>query len=125
VRISVSPPDATLHLDGKRLPSATSSIPLPRDGVLHTLRAEATDHAPKSVEFVVKDGLAIGLSLMPIAPAAAASATVDAEPEPATPTPGPRVAPRAPRPPRASSTDCSKPFFLDHEGIKRVRPECR
>jgi tRNA A-37 threonylcarbamoyl transferase component Bud32 len=126
VRLSVSPAEATLHLDGKPLPRATS-LALPRDGVLHTLRVEAKDHAPKSVEFVVKDGLAIGLSLMPIAaPAVAASAEAEPEAEPlAGAALEPRVSSRSVRRARAPSPDCSKPFFLDHDGIKRVRPECR
>jgi serine/threonine protein kinase len=131
VRFSVSPPGATLFLDGTELPPGTASKVLPADGSTHSLRAEAKGHAPRSLEFSANGDLTVDISLTPIAQA---PATADAKTGPvrapvrggrpivARPvtTAAPAASPAAP--PKA---DCSSPFFLDADGIKRVRPECR
>jgi serine/threonine protein kinase len=131
VRFSVSPPGATLFLDGTELPPGTASKVLPADGSTHSLRAEAKGHAPRSLEFSANGDLTVDISLTPIAQA---PATADAKTSPVrgpvrggrpivgrpVTTAAPAASPAAP--PKA---DCSSPFFLDADGIKRVRPECR
>jgi serine/threonine protein kinase len=131
VRFSVSPPGATLFLDGTELPPGTASKVLPADGSTHSLRAEAKGHAPRSLEFSANGDLTVDISLTPIAQP---PATADAKTGPVrgpvrggrpivsrpVTTAAPAASPAAP--PKA---DCSSPFFLDADGIKRVRPECR
>jgi hypothetical protein len=130
VRFSISPPSARLYLDGAELPPGTAAKVLPADGSTHALRAEAEGHAPRSLEFTATGDLTVDLSLTPLSKAAAAAP----EPKSASPRGVPRsrpvARPTAPAPVNSPAVtvakpDCSSPFFLDSDGIKRVRPECR
>jgi serine/threonine-protein kinase len=131
VRFSVSPPGATLFLDGAELPAGTASKVLPADGSTHSLRAEAQGHAPRTLEFTANGDLTVDISLRPNVQA---PATAEAKAAPARgpvrggrPIVGRPVTTAAPAasPATPPKPDCSSPFFLDADGIKRVRPECR
>jgi serine/threonine-protein kinase len=130
VRFSISPPGARLYLDGAELPPGTGSKVVPADGSTHALRAEADGHAPRSLEFTATGDLTVDLSLTPLSQAHAAApepksapsrGVVRGRPVARPPTPAPANSPAV----TAAKPDCSSPFFLDAEGIKRVRPECR
>lgn len=132
IRFSVSPPGATLFLDGSELPAGTASKVLPADGATHSLRAEAKNHAPRSLEFTANGDLTVDISLRPVTPAPAVTAEPKTAPVVRGPVRGRPVTTSRPATTAPATTattppkpDCSSPFFLDSDGIKRVRPECR
>lgn len=122
VRIEVEPHSAQLTLDGRTLSTNPTSERLPLDGQTHTLRAEAPQHTSWQTEFVLTADKVIRHSLSPIAPVASAGPAEPPRraqrrrPAASSPEPAPSARPAAPK--------CQIPYFVDADGIRRLRPEC-
>jgi eukaryotic-like serine/threonine-protein kinase len=142
VALQASPSEAKLYLDNEALPANPTTKLLLADGKAHVLRAEAAGFANATSEFSPTKDTTVVLTLAPVdratrssdssssssrrypvypvragrpvAGAPAAGAAVAAAPAPATPL---TAAPAKP--------NCDNPIFLDKDGIRRVRPECR
>ena len=140
VELRALPAEAKLFLDGQALPSNPTSRILDIDGKIHRLRAEADGYATATAEFKATRDTVLELSLnqvTPVAteePAGSASAkartshgrtnwkrpdTTAAPVPPPQPPPAPTAAPTSAKP-----ASCAAPFFVDKDGIKRIRPEC-
>jgi serine/threonine-protein kinase len=145
VRVSVTfqatPAEAKLFLDGEALTSNPATKLVLANGAAHVLRAKAPGFAESTREFSPTKDMLLELALVPLeregkAAAPAASDTPSGSrrapqsfrapvapirpPVASGPSPGaPTAAPAAPKP------NCDSPFFLDKDGIRRVRPECR
>ncbi|HEX2673748.1 MAG TPA: serine/threonine-protein kinase [Polyangiaceae bacterium] len=144
VALQASPAEAKLFLDDEPLAANPTTKLMLTDGKAHVLRAEAPGFANATSEFSPSKDSTVALTLTPVdratktsdsssssssthrsyirfgrpaAGTAPATAPVAAVPA-AAPTPTPAAA--APAKP-----DCSNPIFLDKDGIRRVRPECR
>ncbi|MET0794902.1 MAG: hypothetical protein ABW061_25510, partial [Polyangiaceae bacterium] len=140
IDFQATPRQAKLYVDDEALSSNPATKVLPVDGKIHVLRAEAPGFASATTEFSPKQDTLLELALSsadhaapanqgssgarrvvghigrPIAtPAVVAPASAAPTPTPATAT---AAAPTA-RP------NCDSPIFLDKDGIRRVRPECR
>jgi serine/threonine-protein kinase len=140
-RVSISlraqPAEAKLYLDGKELPSNPTTTLLPPDDKIHEFRAEAPGFVEATTQFSPTRDSALELSL--------ARAERNSE-DRSDSRPGPRRVGggRVVRPATgtaatangaataaataqaaAQKPDCDQPFFLDKDGIRRVRAECR
>ncbi|HET9955067.1 MAG TPA: protein kinase [Polyangiaceae bacterium] len=128
IRVSVSPQQAQLTLDGTRV-TAEDLLELPIDGREHVLMASAPGYETMTRNFEVTSALeTIEVALNPARRSAASTPVQNKRPAvsaasvPASDADDPidmRVAEPAAR------KDCDNPFFVDARGIKRVRPECR
>src|SRR6478736_1924830 len=119
VALQATPPEAKLYLDDEPLPAnATSEFSPTKDStVALTLTpvdrggARPNELSPATAHRYMRFG-------RPAAGTAPTPATAPVAPTPAaTPAPATAAAPAKP--------DCSNPIFLDKDGIRRVRPECR
>ncbi len=129
IRIKVDPPEAEVFLDDQKLPSNPTSKVLPIDGKVYKLRASAPGYIETVSEFspMRDESGRAGAPKMPSDQGALVRSAQD---------PGARCAGcRQRRPPRlrrpASSptkpskpASCAQPFYVDSDGIKKVRPEC-
>jgi serine/threonine-protein kinase len=131
LHLSASPPQAKLFLDDQELPSNPASKLLPIDGSKHRLRAEAEGFLPEVVELSPTQDDSIVLALKP-APASSSSGAPRRfvggrkyVPPPAKmPPPTGNPVPSARPPDAPKKSPCEQPFFLDSDGIKKIRPEC-
>ncbi|HEY3495693.1 MAG TPA: serine/threonine-protein kinase [Polyangiaceae bacterium] len=137
VEFRATPPEAKLFLDGQPLPSNPTSRVLEIDGAIHRLKAEADGFATATAEFKATRDTVLELSLNALtespspveAPSSSASSKKPSggrnwkrPPEPPVappPTPTPTPTPATGKP-----ASCAAPFFVDKDGIKRIRPEC-
>jgi len=144
IGLQATPPEAKLFLDGEALPTNPSTKLLTVDGKAHVLRAEAPGFANASTEFSPSQDTTVELLLSSLGtaertehparstgtgsghyvgrvgrPVAGAAAPPTAPPV-TTPTVAPPSAVTA-----APKPNCDSPIFLDKDGIRRVRPECR
>lgn len=132
IRFSVTPPEAELFLDDQKLPSNPTSKVLPIDGTVHKLRASAPGYVDAVAEFQPTRDDVIELLLQKAAPAEPATSATAAKartkarvtatpaPQATAPTPAPAASPAKP----AKPASCAQPFYVDANGIKRVRTEC-
>jgi serine/threonine-protein kinase len=125
ITLRASPAQARLFLDGEALPANPTTRLFPADGKTHVLRAEAPGFSDASTEFEPTRDTALELTLAPLARVSEPSGTsprrVVRGGRPAAPVTKPTASVAAPSP----KPDCDSPFFLDKDGIRRVRPECR
>ncbi len=126
LRLRANPERAKLWLDGEQLATNPADRVLPMDGTSHRLRAEAEGFEPKIVDFVASKDETIELSLtaVPEPPASARrrAPVVRVPPRPAAaPPPAPAAATPAPA---AKKPNCEHPFFIDSDGIKKLRKDC-
>jgi len=143
VALQASPSDAKLYLDDEPLPTNPTTKLLSTDGKAHVLRAEAPGFVNATTEFSpTKDGT-VALTLSPTdrathsgdssAPSAhrypvnpaRAGRPVAAAPAAAPVAAAPAPAPAAPVAAAPAKPNCDNPIFLDKDGIRRVRAECR
>lgn len=144
VALQATPAEAKLFLDDEPLPANPTTKLLLADGKAHVLRAEAPGFANATSEFSPTKDSTVALTLTAVGGAktndssssssskqhsyirfgrpAAAAAPAPAAPAAAAPVATPAAAPVAAAP---AKPDCSNPIFLDKDGIRRVRPECR
>ena len=130
IAFSAEPSDAKIYLDDEELPSNPTSKVLDVDGKVHRLRVEAPGYFAMSSEFTAErdDTMALELKKVPAAEHAIATSSA-APPSPlrrarpvAARAPAPEPEPAAAR--SAKPAACARPFFVDSDGIKKVRPEC-
>jgi serine/threonine-protein kinase len=130
IRFKVDPPEAELFLDEQKLPSNPTSKVLPIDGKVYKLRASASGYVETVSEFSPTRDEVVELALQKSAVEQAPSAEphkgkgkvrwAPAAPPPAAATPAPASSPAKPSKPAS----CAQPFYVDSDGIKKVRPEC-
>jgi serine/threonine protein kinase len=135
------PTDAKLYLDGDPLPSNPTSKVMRVDDAVHRFRAEADGFNTATSEFTSRQDTKLELSLTQATPAAPAATVAEDEGQGSTAKghwrfvrPGARVRPTAENtgvaPPPVTPTaaphaaNCESPFFVDKDGIKKMRPEC-
>ncbi len=126
IRFKVEPAEAELFLDDQKLPSNPTSKVLPIDGAVHKLRATASGYIESVSEFSATKDDSIELTLQKVAgePEEAASSEPRRSRSKSRHTAAPVVAaPAAPTAPSRPAT-CAQPFYVDSNGIKKVRPEC-
>jgi len=145
VALQASPAEAKLYLDDEPLPTNPTTKLLLADGKAHVLRAEAPGFANATSEFSSLKDTTVALTLAPVDRAAHANDSsanspssshrypttypvragrpVSGAPAPAAAAPAaPAAVPVAAAP---AKPNCDNPIFLDKDGIRRVRPECR
>lgn len=135
ITLRAEPSGAKLFLDDEELPSNPMVKVMEVDSEIHSLRAEAPGYLASSAEFTVRHDDTVALSLTKAEepasvvppPSASAASTPGAWSKGrvtksravrlATPQPVSEVRHEKP-------TRCAQPFFVDSDGIKRIRPEC-
>jgi serine/threonine-protein kinase len=133
INFRVSPPGASITVDGRVLPPGTTSQTFPSDDATHVLKVESAGLPTVIREFALTRDDTLDVHL------AQRSAPVNA-PANAAAKPPPRAAPPPPaKPAPAHATtaapaktgndtpakpDCESPSYFDANGIKRFRPEC-
>ena len=138
VALQASPAEAKLYLDNELLPANPTTKLLAADGKAHVLRAEAPGFANATTEFSPTQATTIDLALTSLdkpeksnGNSGSNSSNVRRPSYVGRPVAGPSPAAAAPVAPAAAPAttpakpDCSSPIFLDKDGIRRVRPECR
>jgi len=128
LQLRATPPDAKLYLNDELLPSNPTSKVLPINGTVYRLRAEASGYATGVEEFSpTRDG-DVEITLQKLSGSAADKlhprAGVRTSGRVVTPTP----AASAPKPVVSAAPqkpNCTQPFFVDTDGIKKLRPDCR
>lgn len=130
LQLRASPPEARLFLNDEALPSNPTSKVLPINGSVYRLRAEAPGYSTGVEEFSpTRDGeIEINLQKATTASSEKAASRGARGVRIATPPPNPAAAkPSAPAPASAApaKVSCAQPFFVDSDGIKKLRPDCR
>jgi hypothetical protein len=130
--VSVTPGDAALYLDGRRLSSAPVSESLVADTTEHELRAEAEgfETLTERVRLDADLNLKLMMRALPAPdppedtkpqpratgrkrpPRRGPTQSVTASPTPAPPTPAP------------AGPDCNPPYYIGSDGLKHYRREC-
>ncbi|MEO8901630.1 MAG: serine/threonine-protein kinase, partial [Polyangiaceae bacterium] len=115
VELRSLPGNAQLFLDNEALFGNPATRVLPKDGKIHVLRAVSDGYHPATAEFTVPkdDGVELRLEKLEADPKASPAPTAARQP----------VTRRRPKqaPPAAN---CAQPFFMDKDGIKKLRREC-
>ena len=123
--MTVAPPQAVISLDGRPLASSPVTVSLPKDDLVHELRAEADGFEPFMRQLRLDKDLVLTIELSTAAPTAP-----EPPPEPAvTPTkrrPRPvsrpqapaRADPAAPDVAKPAAVDCDPPFYIGDDGLK-------
>jgi hypothetical protein len=119
VQLSVTPTDANFVLDGRTLGKGISKFELPISDTLHELRVNAEGYTGHVQTFKVSGPMTIAVSLVakPGVRKTVVRGRVGAQVSPPS-------APAANSPKTAEPASCDNPFFVDAQGIKRVRPNC-
>jgi serine/threonine protein kinase len=125
VAFHASPAQAKLYLDGELLAANPTTRLLAVDGSTHVLRAEAPGFSDASTEFSPTRDTTLELTLTPLARDAEASGVSPRRVVRGGRTAAPVAKPEVSAPAPVQKPDCESPFFLDKDGIRRVRPECR
>ena len=121
IELQITPQEAELVLDGRLLARGSRELFLPLDGVLHRLEVSARGYEPVTRQFAVAGPETFSIELEPktgvrrLAPPAAPRV----KREPAAPVTTAPLEPVSPAP-----LACDSPFFVDQQGIRRVRAEC-
>jgi hypothetical protein len=136
IAIRVTPPGASLTVDGRAFPAGTRSVVFPVDDALHVLKVEAPGFSSAMREFKLDHAETLDVHLLPVSLSQAASRLLGELPKAARAPGKSRIAARlaptgvAPVAPVKTSNDgpakvdCDSPSFFDPNGIKRFRAEC-
>jgi serine/threonine protein kinase len=118
IELRATPGNARLFLDGQPLVGNPTLRVMPVDGKLHQLRADLNGHQTAAAEFKVERDATVELRLTPlvVAPPAAKAAQ--------RPSEAPVRKKAETSKPRRKTANCNQPFFVDTDGIKKVRPGC-
>lgn len=119
IRLEVTPANAQLSLDGHPIAVGTDEVTLPIGDATHELIAEADGYARSAHAFKVASSTTITLELTRAPEAKKTSGTRMRVAPPSAVIP---AAPPVVTKPAAAA--CDNPFFVDAQGIKRVRPNC-
>jgi serine/threonine protein kinase len=129
--MTVAPPQAVISLDGRPLASSPVTVSLPKDDLVHELRAEADGFEPFVRQLRLDKDLVLTIELSTAAPTAR-----EPPPEPPVtatkrrPRPGSRpqapvrADPAAPDAAKPAVVDCDPPFYIGDDGLKHYRREC-
>lgn len=109
-----TPGNARLFLDGQALIGNPALRVMPADGTPHQLRAELEGYEPASADFSATRDQVVDLQLGQLLP----------PPETKRRTVAPRRTSSPAKKPQAATAGCAQPFFVDTDGIKKVRPGC-
>jgi hypothetical protein len=137
IEFQVQPPDAQLVLDGRLLEAGVAHVLLPLDGMPHLLEVSARGYEPVARTFAVSGPEKLSIELEPKLAVRTPLPTAPVRPKRPAPARVP-AAPAASDAPDATATavksssaaaatlppDCESPFFVDEQGIRRVRREC-
>jgi eukaryotic-like serine/threonine-protein kinase len=114
IELRSTPPTAQLFFDDQPLAGNPAVQVMPKDGAPHRARAELPGYRTATADLKASQDDIVSLSLDPL--------------------PKPRETTRAkgaPRPPAKSTpkvagsvTGCAQPFYLDADGIKKIKPQC-
>jgi serine/threonine-protein kinase len=133
IQFEIKPPGAQLALDGRPLGAGVLDAFLPLDGVQHRLEVSARGYEPVTRTFAVAGPEKLTVELEPKVelppPPPRPAASVRVKRPAATEAPAAArgaVKEGATRAPAASAAPpvCDSPFFVDKQGIRRVRAEC-
>jgi serine/threonine protein kinase len=116
LKVGAAPIKARLYLDGQRLSSNPYSATAPADSAEHSIRAEAPGYVPEKriVTFDKDVDLELGLVPVPYKPIRGKM----------TPRPSGSVTADAPPVVEGPQVDCNPPYYIDENGIRRLKPEC-
>jgi serine/threonine-protein kinase len=117
IELRATPGNARLFLDGQALIGNPTLRGMPADGKLHLLRAELDGYQTATAEFSAQRNAVVELHLTPLPPPPA-----PAKAPPRTVSPARKNAPI--KKSRPAGAGCAQPFFVDADGIKKVRPGC-
>jgi serine/threonine-protein kinase len=112
IRLRAVPASAGLFWDDQRLASNPATITHAADGTVHTVRAEARSFVARRVQIVVDKGADLLLTLDRVPAQTATLATAGASTA--------RTAQTA----SAPAPDCTPPYYIDSQGIKKFKPRC-
>ena len=139
IEFKVTPGEAKLFLDDEPLPSNPTSKVLRVDGAIHRLRATADGFNAATAEFTATRDTTLDLDLTPIAAPVVAATDDDSSASkgrprgtvrpygrvrPVAPVTTPTTTEATPPAPAPKVANCDSPFFVDKDGIKKMRPEC-
>lgn len=117
IELRATPGEARLYLDGELVQGNPAIRVLPADGRIHQLRGELDGYQTASAEFSVTREDAVALKLEPLSKTPSKTTgkkgEVTSKPTKKTPAKAPAAAP-----------NCAQPFFVDSDGIKKVKPGC-
>jgi eukaryotic-like serine/threonine-protein kinase len=113
VELRASPSGARVYLDGVLVDGNPALRVLPNDGKVHDLRAELAGYQSATAQFTATRDDIVELRLDALK--AATSAKSPAPSRPASP---------ATKKASATKPNCTQPFFVGSDGIKRVKPGC-
>jgi serine/threonine-protein kinase len=123
INFRVSPPGASITVDGRPLPLGTTSQVFPSDDGVHVLKVESSGFPPVVREFSLNrdDTLEVHLAQR-AAPARAVTRSTSPPPKPTSVHVAPSSTPKPSEAP--SKPECDSPSYFDANGIKRFRAEC-
>jgi eukaryotic-like serine/threonine-protein kinase len=113
VELRASPTGARVFLDGELVEGNPALRVLPTDGKVHELRAELAGHQTASAQFTATRDDVVELHLDALKAATSANSTAPSRP-----------AHQATKKASATKPNCTQPFFVDSDGIKKVKPGC-
>jgi len=117
LQLRAVPSDARLFLDGEALMGNPSFQMLPVDGKRHLLRAESEGFDTATAEFAATRDDVVELRLEKLAAPSRPGRRLASPPTKAP-------AATAPVKSAAPAANCAQPFFIDADGIKKIRPGC-
>jgi len=129
INFRVSPPGASISIDGRLLPPGTTSQTFPADDATHLLKVESSGLPTVIREFsLTRDDtldVHLGQRSAPVStPARAPSKAPPPPPAKVPPAHATAVAPAKTVNDTPAKPDCESPSYFDANGIKRFRPEC-
>jgi eukaryotic-like serine/threonine-protein kinase len=123
IKFHADPPETQLIVDGSLLAGERMEMTMVKDGKLHDLRADADGYEPLTRKFEASSSTTLDISLTRKKGAAHRALQHVAHASKVT-APAATVAQASPPPPLPKTNTCDNPFFVDADGIKRVRPGC-
>ncbi len=126
VRVAVSPPEASVMIDGKRYGDNPVLLRVPVDEQKHQVRGVLTGYETKTKSVRFTKDVSIQLSLVEVAPPPPPPELSAEEPDTKAPRVGGQVRPPRPpvvKPPPSTPNRCDPPFYFEN-GIKQYKPGC-
>jgi len=110
------PATAQLFLDDEPLQGNPATRVLPKDSAVHRVRAELAGHRTASAEFVSTSDQVLDLKLEEV--------SMEQKNVKTSSTSRPRPKAFAGTPVTRKSNVCAEPFYVDVDGIKKIKPAC-